>query len=583
MDVKCEKCGTEYEFDDSKVTQAGITVKCTHCGHLFRVSRQRAPEQDESINLPPQLQNWRIRNVQGEIREFQELATLQEWIVQGKVSRSDEISKSGENWKPLGSIVELANFFLSAPNPPPPPGSSELLGSGDFRLEGPQQQLPESPSWSEPHFDLQSGSSPGIPALYTPSPLMTGQSAAISFPPQAPPHRGGSFLLGVFATLALVGVGYFVYDQFLRPPPQIGEQFEPTSPSPRLLARLRRANVAWQRDTEKGLGEAATAYTEVLAALGRPPAHPELAIRAHMGRARVAITQAEYELLEGRGAQNTLNQASLELEEAADSEGAELQLLYADFYRVSGELKAAERALHKAEEEGADPVELSFIRTALSFSGPAAPESAAQQLGQLSSEARSLPRARFLRVIALKRAEKHEEALQALTELLSLNPEHGPGTRLLKKFKQEKTAKTKAPKKKPDAGEPKVEKEGKPKKLSVDVLIRQGNTALENGRTSKARALFRKVVDRRPRSPEPWANLGWCDLADGRPSQALGYFERALRKSRRYADALFGKARALETAGRRAEAIEAYKEYLEQHPLGSKSHMIRRKLERLAP
>ena len=30
MYVKCEKCGTEYEFDDRKVAASGITVKCTN-------------------------------------------------------------------------------------------------------------------------------------------------------------------------------------------------------------------------------------------------------------------------------------------------------------------------------------------------------------------------------------------------------------------------------------------------------------------------------------------------------------------------------------------------------------------------
>jgi predicted Zn finger-like uncharacterized protein len=37
MDVTCERCGTEYEFDETLVASRGTTVKCTHCGHLFRV------------------------------------------------------------------------------------------------------------------------------------------------------------------------------------------------------------------------------------------------------------------------------------------------------------------------------------------------------------------------------------------------------------------------------------------------------------------------------------------------------------------------------------------------------------------
>ena len=44
MDVRCEKCQTDYELDEAKVTGSGVTVKCTACGHLFKVVR--APGRD---------------------------------------------------------------------------------------------------------------------------------------------------------------------------------------------------------------------------------------------------------------------------------------------------------------------------------------------------------------------------------------------------------------------------------------------------------------------------------------------------------------------------------------------------------
>ena len=40
MDVRCEKCMTVYEFDDSQVGENGVTVKCTTCGHVFRVKKK---------------------------------------------------------------------------------------------------------------------------------------------------------------------------------------------------------------------------------------------------------------------------------------------------------------------------------------------------------------------------------------------------------------------------------------------------------------------------------------------------------------------------------------------------------------
>src|ERR1043165_3240702 len=41
MDVRCEKCQTEYELDESRLKPGGVTVKCTNCGHMFKI-RKRA-------------------------------------------------------------------------------------------------------------------------------------------------------------------------------------------------------------------------------------------------------------------------------------------------------------------------------------------------------------------------------------------------------------------------------------------------------------------------------------------------------------------------------------------------------------
>lgn len=40
MIIQCEKCGTKYRLDDSKVGKKGVKVKCTKCQHLFIVRRE---------------------------------------------------------------------------------------------------------------------------------------------------------------------------------------------------------------------------------------------------------------------------------------------------------------------------------------------------------------------------------------------------------------------------------------------------------------------------------------------------------------------------------------------------------------
>jgi predicted Zn finger-like uncharacterized protein len=128
MDVRCRQCGTEYELDDARVAAAGTTVKCSTCGHIFKVlpgggtkdavaraapTPEASPPQGSPSSQPPQVAapDWMVRKVDGQIYRFKELTTLQKWIVERKVVREDEISRTGRSWKRLGEIAELTSFF----------------------------------------------------------------------------------------------------------------------------------------------------------------------------------------------------------------------------------------------------------------------------------------------------------------------------------------------------------------------------------------------------------------------------------------------------------------------------------------
>src|SRR4051812_3712438 len=118
MDVRCEKCQTEYELDESRLKPGGVTVKCTNCGHMFKIrkrtptnvglsttmqdaappgpvgprattkpsnppaNRARAPsEAPVDVNDPPSgptsERQWMVRLENGENKTCRELATLQ--------------------------------------------------------------------------------------------------------------------------------------------------------------------------------------------------------------------------------------------------------------------------------------------------------------------------------------------------------------------------------------------------------------------------------------------------------------------------------------------------------------------------
>lgn len=102
MDVKCERCNTEYEFDDALVSGRGTTVKCTNCGHKFKIRRGDGELADDY---------WNVTTGDGRTLVFTSLRELQRAIQGYLVERTDRLSRGGLPPKAIGQIPELAPFF----------------------------------------------------------------------------------------------------------------------------------------------------------------------------------------------------------------------------------------------------------------------------------------------------------------------------------------------------------------------------------------------------------------------------------------------------------------------------------------
>jgi len=185
MDVRCERCGTEYEFEDDRVTEEGVTVKCSTCGHLFKI-RKKSFVLTEPVTLGKKEgegagdRNWMVRKADGTVLSFKELTTLQKWIVERKVSRDDEISKSGETWKRLGGIAELASFFQVV----------DAATTGSMPAPAPQETLPmpaASPPTAPPAHTTQPLPAAAPPSQTQEAPALTPQAVPQS-PAQDPSH-----------------------------------------------------------------------------------------------------------------------------------------------------------------------------------------------------------------------------------------------------------------------------------------------------------------------------------------------------------------------------------------------------------
>ena len=108
MDVTCERCGTEYEFDETLLSGRGTSVKCTNCGHVFKVYPSAEADADRTTSV------WRLKLEDDSIDMIDSLRELQRRISSGELTPENQIARGEESWKPLGSIPELETFFKAA-------------------------------------------------------------------------------------------------------------------------------------------------------------------------------------------------------------------------------------------------------------------------------------------------------------------------------------------------------------------------------------------------------------------------------------------------------------------------------------
>ena len=143
MDVTCSHCNTEYEFDDALVSDAGTSVRCTQCGHRFKVRRREG-------SAAPEV--WIVRTVEGHTLEFRALRELKVAIGNKKVGRDDVLSRGSGRPRRLASIAELEPFFSQPGDPGAKARNSRESSGARSRALTPSGLGPADPRGS--HFDL---------------------------------------------------------------------------------------------------------------------------------------------------------------------------------------------------------------------------------------------------------------------------------------------------------------------------------------------------------------------------------------------------------------------------------------------
>ena len=177
MDVRCNRCDTEYEFDDALISERGTTVKCTNCGFQFKIYPGKG------TGLAPE--RWVVRTASGRELVYTSLRELQRGIADKKVVASDLLSRGKQTPRPLGSIAELEPFFqVTNTSPPRKSGSGERVQRTLHGVAPPQAEFRAYRS-EPPRARGPISSVPPAP-LATPPPPPPAPEAKLEAPQQAP-------------------------------------------------------------------------------------------------------------------------------------------------------------------------------------------------------------------------------------------------------------------------------------------------------------------------------------------------------------------------------------------------------------
>jgi tetratricopeptide (TPR) repeat protein len=200
-------------------------------------------------------------------------------------------------------------------------------------------------------------------------------------------------------------------------------------------------------------------------------------------------------------------------------------------------------------------------------------------------------RARFhLALIALAQ-NRAADSKAAVDQILAAQPEHAGAKALAAKLETKTSATDPLPPEEPkDPGKGSSSNTGVKPPTGSDVsttgnydqLLARANKLAETS-CGKAMELFTKALEQKPNGVEALSGQGYCHIDAKQFASAFSKFRSALAISPRYEPALWGVAEAYQQQGRKEQALESYKAYLEAYPGSAKAQKQIERLQGSAP
>lgn len=626
MDVRCARCGTEYEFDDALVSERGTTVKCTNCGHQFKVYAGARPGGGP--------EKWVVRKASGRELVYTSLRDLQRAIAQRQVGPSDLLSRTGSALRPLSSIAELEPFFQSQrPAPVVPGASSTLLGMSPAGVSRPPPAAPPSPEvGAAPAPDLHAApqSEPatvrrnpmphlegGGPALEGPVARAPAVPAAASEPAPissqgrrvltpTPSAQAGGFLnydeslsdpryipggpsrssrakwiVGLIVLGAVVFLGATVGRKYLaRFTPTSAQPSPGVAPDARVAAMLKAGSEALSAGDLEGAKEQfdkATVLAEhdpaVLAAIARLAA-----TRADIHWLALQIIDDDDDTtraIEKKQLARRVEQAE-EATRNARAAGTEDQAVLraqVDTYRLKGELDKARELVSSLSPSSSEP-ETAYVLAALDMAEPNPVwNTVIDRLRTAAGVEGEMGRARAALVVALAKAGQASQAQRELDKLAAAENPH-PLLPRLKAFVESipRDAGASGQTESDEAIEDGVEP-GAPERSGTTRdfrrLLEDASRAKKAGDLDRAERLYRAARDQQPDNVEALAGLGDIARLRGDETAAARSYDAVVKANPNFLPALVARAEQKWASGDRAGAIVLYRQVLQKAGTGS--------------
>jgi predicted Zn finger-like uncharacterized protein len=641
MDVQCERCRTEYEFDDALVSGRGTTVRCTSCGHQFKVRRFEAGA--------PAADRWTVSTTEGSELTFFSLRDLQQAISSKRVQRGDVLVQGGGRPRALGTITELEPFFGGRASVSPaasaPPRVTEVGEAVPFPKKARawdnqnSVDLPFVPSSStpavavpEPKEKIETLRPPGNAAAAPPPATLIYPRPARAMPaatmpvkrsepivdeplgePRAPMpstddsyspparRRVGGWVVALALFLAIAVVGWAAAK------PYFG--VHGSAAAPRLDARAQ----AFLGDGEQALGDGnidlAQQDFDKASALAEKDARVLLdqaraaAVKADLAwlKLRLLPPEAVDELRTTRGQLDELvaraQRTADEAEAAAPDDAAALRAKV-DALRLAGDQDAARAHVPKLLGRATQP-ETAYVLAALDLA-ESAPlwATVIERLRLAEGAERGAGRARAALIYALAKSGDVEAARSELAKLDALAKPFSllPNLRAFvdkQASKAAASATASAASVRPPA--PAAAPAGRPPSPSMSpgageaagsdprTAMQGASQALRRGDYARARQIYTSIVDRNPSDSEALSGLGDVSRQQGNLAAAIADYRRAIAVNPSYLPALLGCADTEWAKGDRGRAARDYGDIVDRFPEGTYPGYVSKRVQNAAP